>query len=100
MSEEEKDKHRGKRILLRTFGCQMNDRDSEEIAGMLFEKGYSLAGSPEEADVVLFNTCSVRKHAEDRAIGNIGALQALKKKRPEIIIGVVGQAGTFPKGTP
>jgi len=78
------------KIFLKTFGCQMNNRDSEEIAGMLLEKGYSLAGSPEEADVVIFNTCSVRKHAEDRAISNIGALKALKKKRPQMIIGVVG----------
>src|SRR3989338_7723983 len=78
------------KIFLKSFGCQMNNRDSEEIAGMLLEKGYSLAGSPEEADVVIFNTCSVRKHAEDRAISNIGALKALKKKRPHLIVGVVG----------
>jgi len=77
-------------IYIRTFGCQMNFRDSEEIAGMLLEKGYSMAGSPEEADAVIFNTCSVRKHAEDRAISNIGALKSLKKKRPQMIIGVVG----------
>lgn len=78
------------KVFIRTFGCQMNDRDSEEIIGMLLEKGYVLSDSPEDADVVLFNTCSVRKHAEDRAISNIGALQALKKKRPQMIIGVVG----------
>ena|GEM_PF-19985 len=78
------------KIYIRTFGCQMNDRDSEEIIGMLLEKGYILSDSPQEADVILFNTCSVRKHAEDRAISNIGALQRLKGRRPEVIIGVVG----------
>lgn len=78
------------KVFIKTYGCQMNSRDSEEIMGMLFDKGYSLSDSPEEADVALFNTCSVRKHAEERAISNIGALKALKKKRPEMIIGVVG----------
>ena len=68
----------------------MNDRDSEEITGMLLERGYILSDSPEETDVALFNTCSVRKHAEERAISNIGALKALKKKRPHLIVGVVG----------
>jgi len=87
-----------KKVFLRTFGCQMNSRDSEEITGMLFEKGYSLSDSPEDADVVLFNTCSVRKHAEDRAIGNIGALQRLKKKKPRLIIGVVGCMAKARKG--
>ena len=68
----------------------MNFRDSEEIAGIFMQKGWALASSPEEADVAIFNTCSVRKHAEDRAISNIGELKALKKKRPGLVIGVVG----------
>jgi tRNA-2-methylthio-N6-dimethylallyladenosine synthase len=68
----------------------MNFRDSEEIAGLFMKKGWALAASPEEADVAIFNTCSVRKHAEERAISNIGALKALKKKRPKMVIGVVG----------
>ncbi|MFA5339918.1 MAG: tRNA (N6-isopentenyl adenosine(37)-C2)-methylthiotransferase MiaB [Candidatus Omnitrophota bacterium] len=77
-------------LYIKTFGCQMNFRDSEEIAGIFMEKGWALAGSPEEADVAIFNTCSVRKHAEDRAISNVGELKALKKKRPGMVIGVVG----------
>ncbi|NQU95913.1 MAG: tRNA (N6-isopentenyl adenosine(37)-C2)-methylthiotransferase MiaB [Candidatus Omnitrophica bacterium] len=78
-----------KKIFLRTFGCQMNDRDSEFVMGLLLEKGYLKAESPEEADVVLFNTCSVRKHAEDRAISNMGAF--LKKKRRHLkIYGIIG----------
>ena len=76
---ENKDKPgHGKRILLRTFGCQMNERDSELVTGLFLEKGYKLAVSPDEADVILFNTCSVRNHAEHRAISNMGAL--LKRK--------------------
>lgn len=87
MSDNEIKKNK---VFLVTYGCQMNDRDSEEIIGMLLDKGYILSESQEEADVVLFNTCSVRRHAEDRAISNIGALQAVKKKRANMVIGVVG----------
>ncbi|MBD3426599.1 MAG: tRNA (N6-isopentenyl adenosine(37)-C2)-methylthiotransferase MiaB, partial [Candidatus Omnitrophica bacterium] len=54
------------KVYIRTFGCQMNERDSELIAGMLMEKGHEIVESPEEAKVILFNTCSVRQHAEDR----------------------------------
>ncbi len=79
-----------KKVYLRTFGCQMNFRDSEEIVGIFMQKGWALADSAEDADVAVFNTCSVRKHAEDRAISNIGELKALKKKRPGLVIGVVG----------
>lgn len=78
------------KVFIKTFGCQMNSRDSEEIAGMLIEKGYELAKAPDEADVIIFNTCAVRKHAEDRAISNIGALKAAKKKHPGSIIGICG----------
>ena len=85
-----KDKQKGKLVYIRTFGCQMNERDSELIAGMLMEKGYEMVGSPEEAEVALFNTCSVRQHAEDRVIGNIQKLKARKKKDPEFRIGVLG----------
>ena len=81
---------KGKRILLRTFGCQMNERDSELIAGMLQENGYEIVDSEEKADLVLFNTCSVRQHAEDRVIGNIQKLKSRKKKDPGFRIGVLG----------
>ncbi|MFH1995651.1 MAG: tRNA (N6-isopentenyl adenosine(37)-C2)-methylthiotransferase MiaB [Candidatus Omnitrophota bacterium] len=77
-------------VYLRTFGCQMNVRDSEIVKGLLIDRGYRAADSPEKADVVLFNTCSVRKHAEDRAINNVWRLRDLKKKRPEVVVGVIG----------
>ncbi|MCI7124596.1 MAG: tRNA (N6-isopentenyl adenosine(37)-C2)-methylthiotransferase MiaB [Agathobaculum sp.] len=81
---------RGKRAYTHTFGCQQNEADTERIRGMLAEMGYEMTDSPEEADFILFNTCAVREHAEDRAFGNIGALRQLKKQRPDIIIALCG----------
>ena len=75
---------------IRTFGCQQNLSDSEKLKGMLFEMGYNTAEQPEDADIILFNTCAVREHAEDRALGNVGALKALKKRNPGLIIGLCG----------
>ena len=68
----------------------MNDRDSEIIYGLLIEKGWKRAESMEEADCVLFNTCSVRQHAEERAYSNMGMLAKLKKSKPNLILGFVG----------
>ena len=82
--------NKGKRLYIRTFGCQMNERDSELIAGMLVEKGYEIAKDREDADIFLFNTCSVRQHAEDRVIGNLQKLASQKRKNPDIRIGVLG----------
>ena len=79
-----------KKVFIRTFGCQMNIRDSEIVAGLFLDKGYRLAKSQDEADIILFNTCSVRKHAEDRVLGNIGILRKLKEKRPDLVVGVIG----------
>lgn len=79
-----------RRVFLQTYGCQMNERDSEEVLGMLAAQGYELAEAPEEADVVLLNTCSVRQHAEERAFGKMGELAQLKQQRPEVILGIIG----------
>lgn len=68
----------------------MNERDSELIAGMLAERGYEVIDDADKADVILFNTCSVRQHAEDRVIGNILKLASRKKQNPELRIGVLG----------
>lgn len=78
------------KVYLRTFGCQMNSRDSEIIYGMLIEKGYERARSMNEADVILFNTCSVRQHAEDRVYGKVGMLKDIKKDKPGVVLGIVG----------
>lgn len=75
---------------IETFGCQMNVRDSETAAGLLEELGYSRAESKEFADVILFNTCCVRDHAEKRVFGNIGALKEQKDANPNLILGVFG----------
>ena len=83
---------RNKRVYIRTFGCQMNERDSEFIAGFFLENRYRLVDSPNEADVVLFNTCSVRKHAEDRAISNMGYLTHRNGNRIYGIVGCAAQA--------
>ena len=69
-----------KKVFIRTFGCQMNVRDSEIILGMLQKKGYKCARRLEQADVILFNTCSVRQHAEERVWGKVGMLKKLKAR--------------------
>lgn len=79
-----------KKVFLKTYGCQMNARDSEFAAGVLIENGFRLADAPEKADVIIFNSCSVRKHAEDRLFSNISELKALKKTRPGVLIGLMG----------
>jgi tRNA-2-methylthio-N6-dimethylallyladenosine synthase len=84
---------RNKKLFIRTFGCQMNEHDSERIAGILREEGYELCQRPEEADLVILNTCSIRENAEQKAYSELGRLQELKReKRPELIIGVAGCA--------
>lgn len=75
---------------VRTYGCQQNVADSERIRGMLAEMGFGFTDSPEEADVILFNTCAVREHAQDRVFGNVGALKSLKRRKPSLIIGLCG----------
>jgi tRNA-2-methylthio-N6-dimethylallyladenosine synthase len=79
-----------KKIYIITRGCQMNMRDSEFAAGLLLESGFGLAQSIDKADVVLFNSCSVRKHAEDRLFGNIWELKKLKIKKKGPVIGLIG----------
>ena len=78
-------------VYIKTYGCQMNERDSEAVAAQLVAKGYSLAPSEDVADVVLLNTCSVRDMAERKAIGKMTTLVGqAKKKRPDQILGFMG----------
>ena len=79
-----------KTVFLQTYGCQMNERDSEEVLGMLGNLGYDRAEAPEAADVVLLNTCSVREHAEERAFGKMWEMKTLKRQRPELVLGIIG----------
>ncbi len=73
-----------------TYGCQMNVHESEKIAGMLKSLGYNETENYLDADVIVFNTCCIRKAAEQKAEGNIGALKSLKKKKPNLIVAVGG----------
>ncbi len=77
-------------IYLKTYGCQMNERDTEALAGMFAEAGHTVVDKEEKADVLLFNTCSVREQAERKAKGKLGFLKKLKMKNPDLIIGVMG----------
>ncbi len=79
-----------KTVFFETFGCQMNKLDAELSLGLLQEEGYKIVDKVDDADVILFNTCSVRKHAEDKVYSHLGALKTLKKRHPEVIVGVLG----------
>ncbi|MBE6366412.1 MAG: tRNA (N6-isopentenyl adenosine(37)-C2)-methylthiotransferase MiaB [Lentisphaerae bacterium] len=78
------------KVFIKTYGCQMNVRDSEALAGMLTRSGAELTASEADADVMIFNTCSVRDQAERKAIGKITFMKKYKKLNPELIIGVIG----------
>ena len=76
--------------LVRTYGCQQNVADGEKIKGMLEKMGFGFTDKEEEADFILFNTCAVREHAEDRIYGNVGALKNIKRRNPSLIIALCG----------
>ena len=78
------------KVFVRAFGCQMNKLDAELALGALRREGYVECGAPEEADVILFHTCSVREHAEQRVYSNVGKLKHLKRRRPDVVIGILG----------
>ena len=77
-------------VYIKTYGCQMNERDSEQVARSLSMRGYRLVEDETEADVILLNTCSVRDMAEQKAIGKMGMLQRLREKRPHLVLGYLG----------
>ena len=77
-------------FYIKTYGCQMNERDSEQVSTMLTERGYRLAEVEADADVILLNTCSVRDMAEQKAIGKMGFLRKLRRKKPHLVLGYLG----------
>ncbi len=79
-----------RRAYVETYGCQMNISDGELMEGILESDGYEIVESPEEADVVLVNTCAIREHAEQRVLGRVAQLGGLKKERPDVVVGVTG----------
>lgn len=80
----------GKRFHVTTFGCQMNEHDSERMKGMLASLGYAEAPSRESADLILFNTCSIRESADSRFIAHLGEAKRLKREQPGVVVGVGG----------
>ncbi|WP_027623502.1 tRNA (N6-isopentenyl adenosine(37)-C2)-methylthiotransferase MiaB [Clostridium lundense] len=77
-------------FYIETWGCQMNEEDSEKLSGMLKKLGYSRTEEREESDIIIFNTCCIRENAELKVYGNLGALKKLKEKKPDLIIAVCG----------
>ncbi len=73
-----------------TYGCQQNEADTERLRGMLLRMGFELSQNEADADLILFNTCAVREHAEMRVLGNVGALSHIKKENPDLIIALCG----------
>src|SRR5205085_779335 len=79
-----------KKLYLETVGCQMNVLDSELVVGSLRRQGYELTHEATDADVILFNTCSVRQHAEDKIYSALGRLRGHKQRHPHKVVGVLG----------
>src|SRR5256712_8480222 len=78
------------KFFIKTYGCQMNERDSEQVAHSLMERGYERVAREAEADVVLLNTCSVRDMADQKALGKMGMLGRMAKERPHVVFGFLG----------
>lgn len=78
------------RVYLETYGCQMNIADSQTVSAVLRRAGYASASRPEDADVILVNTCAIREHAQERVLGRLSDLARLKSKRPELKLGLLG----------
>jgi len=78
------------KIYIETYGCQMNLADTEIVQGVLKRNGYEFTNNAEQADVVLINTCAIREHAEERIYGRLGAFRAIKKYRPNLVVGILG----------
>src|SRR5215211_8722021 len=79
-----------RKVYLETFGCQMNVLDSELVMGQLRAQGYKSVETREDADVILYSTCSVREHAEQKVWSRLGELRDRKKSDPGVVIGVIG----------
>lgn len=80
----------GKKFYIRTYGCQMNEHDTEVMAGIFMALGYEATNSTEDADVILLNTCAIRENAENKVFGELGHLKHLKREKPDLLIGVCG----------
>lgn len=79
-----------KKLYIETYGCQMNVSDSEVVAAVMAEHGYQVSNTPEESDLILINTCSIRENAEQRIWGRLAELRSLKRKKTGLMIGIIG----------
>jgi tRNA-2-methylthio-N6-dimethylallyladenosine synthase len=87
------------KLHLITYGCQMNEYDSERVAGLLRERQYELTDDATAADVILVNTCAIREKAEEKVFSKLGELRRLKTSRPDLVIGVMGCMAQLQQGT-
>ena len=78
------------KVFIRTYGCQMNERDSEQVAQMFTEGGYTVTGDETDADAILVNTCSVRDQAEQKALGKMGSMGSYRRNKPHVVFGFMG----------
>ncbi len=90
LKEEYKDRFLGKKCFLKTYGCQMNEHDSEIITGLLTEMGFTFTDDYLEADLILLNTCSIRENAHNKAFGMLGRAKHLKEEKKDLMIGLCG----------
>lgn len=81
---------RGQKYFIETYGCQMNESDTERIGGQLEELGYAPADDLQDADIVILNTCSIRQNAEEKVYGKIGEVKKLKERNPKVLLGIAG----------
>ncbi|MFG6148837.1 tRNA (N6-isopentenyl adenosine(37)-C2)-methylthiotransferase MiaB [Halobacillus sp. B23F22_1] len=88
--EDMEDAGNGRKYMIRTYGCQMNEHDTEVMAGIFEEMGYESTTDTKEADIILLNTCAIRENAENKVFGEIGHLKPLKLENPDLIIGICG----------
>ncbi|MBP1155923.1 MULTISPECIES: tRNA (N6-isopentenyl adenosine(37)-C2)-methylthiotransferase MiaB [unclassified Paenibacillus] len=88
--EELRELGKDKYYLIQTYGCQMNEHDTETIKGLLEQMGYQTTEDRRQADIILLNTCAVRENAEDKVFGELGHLKHLKTEKPSLILGVCG----------
>ncbi|MDQ0198640.1 tRNA (N6-isopentenyl adenosine(37)-C2)-methylthiotransferase MiaB [Neobacillus ginsengisoli] len=80
----------GRKFYIRTYGCQMNEHDTEVMAGIFLALGYEPTDSTDDANVILLNTCAIRENAENKVFGELGHLKALKMEKPDLLLGVCG----------
>ncbi len=90
LPEEFRNFGKGRKFYIRTYGCQMNEHDTEVMAGIFTTLGYEPTFTTEDADVILLNTCAIRENAENKVFGELGHLKPLKQKNPDLLIGVCG----------